>query len=68
MITENITEFDIEALVDSQLDWEREKKVWSVLAHNQMLYEHYKGLVAQKKLLRSWWSAMMTGAEDAKPS
>ena len=57
-LTEKITELDVEALVDSQLDWEKEKLVWRELAHNQMLYGHYQDLVSQKKLLLAWWNSM----------
>jgi hypothetical protein len=51
----NITELDVEALIDSELSWEREKQVRLELARNPRLYEYYQGLVRQKRLLISWW-------------
>jgi hypothetical protein len=54
--TINITEFDVEALIDSQLDWEREKQVWRELAHNRALCAYYQEMLAQKKRLLAWWN------------
>ena len=50
-----ITELDIEALVDSQLDWEQEKRVRHEMTTNPSLMLYYSQLISQKKLLASWW-------------
>ena len=50
-------DFDIQALVDSQLSWEDEKRVWKAIESNPDLKRRYDELVRQKKLLLQWWSS-----------
>lgn len=53
--TERITELDVEALIDSQLDWEKEKRVLRELERNPGLRAYHEEMVKQKKLLVAWW-------------
>ena len=55
-------DFDVQALVDSQLGWEEEKRVWKEIESNPALRRRYDELVAQKKLLLQWWA----GEGDAR--
>jgi hypothetical protein len=50
-----ITEFDVQALVDSHLTWEKEKQVRREMRKNQALEDHYRQVIAQKKLIILWW-------------
>jgi hypothetical protein len=54
-----ITEFDVQALVDSHLSWEEEKQVWRSIRSNPALKAYYKLIISQKKLLISWWLSGM---------
>jgi hypothetical protein len=49
-------DFDIQALVDSQLGWEEEKRVWQDVENDPALTRRYQELVSQKKLLLQWWA------------
>lgn len=53
----SITERDVEALVDSHLDWEEEKRVRESLRSNPALLAYYERIVTQKKLLVAWWNS-----------
>jgi hypothetical protein len=53
-----ITELDIEALVDSQLDWEREKAIRREIEINPELNKYYKEMLQQKKLIIDWWHSL----------
>jgi hypothetical protein len=57
MTTVPITEFEVQALIDSQLNWEEEKRVRKELETNVHLREYYEMLLEQKKLLVLWWEA-----------
>jgi hypothetical protein len=57
-----IDDFEIQALVDHQLGWEEEKRVWSEIESNPQLRRRYNELVDMKKLLLQWW----VGEDDAK--
>jgi len=46
-----ITELDVQALVDSHLGWEEEKRVWRAIQANPALETYYRQILAQKKLL-----------------
>jgi hypothetical protein len=61
-----VTEFDVEALVDSQLSWEEEKHVLQEVQRNPALLRHYTQIVAQKKLLIAWWQRE-TGRPPSPP-
>lgn len=52
-----ITEFDVQALVDSHLSWEEEKQVLSCMRGDPALEAYYKQIVVQKKLIISWWQS-----------
>ena len=67
MLSLPITEFDVQALVDSQLPWEEEKQVWGEICRNPTLEAYYRQVLAQKKLLISWWQNEAT-EEDGKTS
>lgn len=54
--TRQTDDFDIQALVDSQLDWENEKRVWKEIESDPALQRRYNELVSQKKLLLQWWA------------
>jgi hypothetical protein len=51
------TDLDIQALVDSQLEWEEEKHVRLWLSRDEVLHARYEELMAQKKLLLAWWES-----------
>ncbi len=53
---EEVTDYDIQALVDAQLDPAEEKRVWHAIEQNSLYIRRYEELVAQKKLLLSWWA------------
>jgi len=52
-----IDDFDIQALVDAQLDWEDEKRVWMAVQASPQYMQRYQQLMNQKKALSLWWSA-----------
>ena len=54
MLSLSITEFDVQALVDSHLPWEEEKRVLRGIRSDPALQAYYKQIVAQKKLLIFW--------------
>lgn len=56
-----VTEFEVEALVDSQLSWEEEKYVRQEMARNPLLRAHYEQVLWQKKLIVAWWLETFTG-------
>ena len=51
----NVTDFDIQALIDNELDYETEKTVMSYLDKDVKAKERYDTLKRQKKLLQEWW-------------
>jgi hypothetical protein len=61
--TQQINDFDIQALVDSQMGWEDEKRIWKEIEGNPALKRRYDELVAQKKLLLQWWA----GEDGSRP-
>jgi hypothetical protein len=56
-LTHSPTDLDVQALVDSQLDWEEQKQVWSWIDKDPALYARYQELMTQKKLLLAWWKS-----------
>lgn len=56
-LTHTPTDLDVQALVDHQLDWEEEKRVWSRVKEDPALLARYNELIAQKKLLQIWWKS-----------
>lgn len=52
----NITDLDIQALIDNELDWEEEKKVREAIKYNSHFLKRYQTLIKQKQTLISWWA------------
>lgn len=48
-------EYDIEALIDNELDQEQYHKTLEKLANNPKARRKYKALFRQKMLLKKWW-------------
>jgi len=59
-----ITELDVQALVDSHLNWEEEKQVWQGIGCSPALKAYYERIVSQKKLLIAWWLSGMSDEES----
>lgn len=55
MTTKNITDYDIQALVDSQVDDEASVPILEAVTGDPNLYNRYRLYLKQKKLLKSWW-------------
>jgi len=51
-----ITDMDIQALVDNQLDWEDEKRVRRHLFQSPDAQRRYEELRQQKQVLQLWWA------------
>lgn len=49
-----VTDYDIQALIDNELDWESEKRIRTHLKHNPAAKRYYEDLMHQKRLLRLW--------------
>lgn len=58
-VKESVTEYEIQALVDNQLEWENAKDVLRYIDQNPWAQAYYEQLVRQKKLLKSWWEDRM---------
>ena len=52
----HITDADIQALIDNELDRENEKRVRSCLEKNRKAQERYETLKHQKDLIKLWWN------------
>jgi acetone carboxylase gamma subunit len=51
-----ISDADIQALVDNELDWETEKQMMDIItADSDGFSKRYIELMNQKKLLKLWW-------------
>lgn len=50
-----ITQMDIEALVDNELDPQTAARVRYAVQHDPQLHRRYSKLMTQKKLLNMWW-------------
>lgn len=55
MKTENVGDFDIQALVDNELGREEEKRIRAFLERNYYARKRYEELLSQKTRLKSWW-------------
>lgn len=51
----NITDHDIQALIDNELEWEHEKRVREAIKYNLQLMKRYNTLKSQKTLIQNWW-------------
>lgn len=56
-MSDDVTDYDIQSLVDGQLEPEEEKCIWRYIEQNALHMRRYEELVAQKKLLLMWWAA-----------
>lgn len=52
-----ITDYEIQALIDGSLDHGREKAVLDYVASHREARERYHRLVQQKILLKRWWDS-----------
>lgn len=50
-----ITDMDIQALIDNELDPERERLVLETIERSPDLYKRFTMYLHQKKLLKLWW-------------
>ena len=50
-----ITDYDIQALIDDELEHERAKQVMLHVEQNRRAQERYIELKEQKDLLKQWW-------------
>ncbi len=53
-VSEHITDYDIQALVDGELAWEDAKRVKDYLRQNRDAQMRYQQLEDQKKALQRW--------------
>jgi len=63
MLSPPITEFDVQALVDSYLSREEERQVWRSIRSDPDLEAYYRRIVSQKKLLIAWWQSDLAEKE-----
>lgn len=49
-----ITDLDIQALIDDELDGEEEKRVRAFIENNQYAKKRYNELTEQKALIQKW--------------
>lgn len=52
-----ITDYDIQALTDEELDWETRKKVMDTINADPQSLKRYNHLKKQKSLLKNWWAS-----------
>lgn len=52
----HITDHDIQALIDNELDAEEEKFVRELIKKNIYAQKRYEELKQQKNLIQMWWS------------
>jgi hypothetical protein len=55
MMNQSVTDFDIQALADDELEWEEAKRVRAHLDTNPDAQRRYNELCRQKNLLKVWW-------------
>ena len=51
-----VTDLDIQALIDNELEWEEEKRVRAFIANNACAKKRYEELKEQKNLILKWAS------------
>jgi anti-sigma factor RsiW len=56
-MTERITDMDIEALIDNELDTSTALRVRHAVERDPSLHRKYAQLMTQKRLLQMWWSS-----------
>ncbi|MGM0422701.1 MAG: hypothetical protein ACQEQL_06350 [Pseudomonadota bacterium] len=57
MTDTNISDLEIQALVDNELEWEQAKHVLNCIDEHPWARRRYDELVRQKNLLRDWWNS-----------
>ena len=55
MNSKHITDLDIQALVDGEVDEKTSMKLLEAVTNDPALYNRYMLYQKQKKLLKSWW-------------
>jgi len=55
MNTKNISDYDIQALVDGEVDDSKAAQLLKALTRDPALYNRYLLYKKQKALLKSWW-------------
>lgn len=55
MNTKNITDFDLQALVDGELDDNKCVALFDAVTRDPALYNRYLLYKKQKNLLKNWW-------------
>lgn len=50
-----ITDYDIQALIDNELDWEQEKQIRNAIKRNSEHLKRYKEILIQKKSIQQWF-------------
>lgn len=55
MSSQNITDYDLQALVDNELDWEDQKHVLDYIECTPEAKKRYEELKAQKEVLQRWY-------------
>ncbi|MFA5593418.1 MAG: hypothetical protein WC989_08925 [Micavibrio sp.] len=50
-----VTDYDIQALLDGEMDAELGRKLLEELERDPALYNRYLAYQRQKSLLKSWW-------------
>ena len=55
MSTNKITDYDIQALIDNELEWEDQKNVLDHIENDLEASKRYKELKAQKELINRWY-------------
>lgn len=51
-----ISDLEIQALVDNQLNWEDAKYALAAIEQSPWAKKRYDELILQKKMLRDWWN------------
>jgi len=54
-IMTDINDYDIQALIDNELDWEDEKSIRAAIKEDATYTKRYEELKSQKTLLQNWW-------------
>ncbi|MCC7035703.1 MAG: hypothetical protein IT560_00175 [Alphaproteobacteria bacterium] len=55
-MNDDVTDYDIQALVDGQLEGDEEKRILRHIGKNSLHMRRYEELAAQKKQLLMWWA------------
>ncbi len=54
---QNISDFDVQALIDNELSPQRRIQVLEMLNGNIALKKRYQSLLEQRDLLKFWWDS-----------